>query len=567
MDTRRSILLVVFMVSLFLLWDAWMRQSATGGPTVSTDASSTAQPAAGPPLSGGAVTAPPSLATDATIPQPSLRLEQATGLAPTDASIAASAAVSAGDRIVIKNRDLELVIDSSGGRIVKATLLSQQSNDYSGGFVRLFDDSMDSRYEAQTGLVFAAAGGASPPNHTIVFERLPLQGGQNPERELRLVAESGGVKLLKAISLSETGHQVKVVHTIVNTGADAITPSIYYQLLRNDRAPPGESSLYMTFTGPALYTDQGKFQKVTFSEIEKTNQSHVKTASDGWVGFIQHYFVSAWVLGNDRVREFFSRKVGEGLFAVGMIQPIQTIAPGAQQTHEAVLYVGPQEQRVLEALAPGLDLVVDYGWLTFLAKPIYWLLEQLHKLVNNWGWAIVLLTLIIKLIFYPLSAASYKSMAKMKAVSPRLVQIRERYINDKAKMNQAMMELYKNEKINPLGGCLPILIQIPVFIALYWVLLAGVEMRNAPWILWINDLSHPDPFYILPVVMAITMFIQTKLNPPPPDPVQAKVMMFMPLIFSVFFFFFPAGLVLYWLVNNLVSIAQQWVITKRFNAT
>ena len=379
MDTRRSILLVVFMVSLFLLWDAWMRQSATGGPTVSIDASSTAQPAAGLPLSGDAVTAPPSLATDATIPQPSLRLEQATGLAPTDASIAASAAVSAGDRIVIKNRDLELVIDSSGGRIVKATLLSQQSNDYSGGFVRLFDDSMDSRYEAQTGLVFAAAGGASPPNHTIVFERLPLQGGQNPERELRLVAESGGVKLLKAISLSETGHQVKVVHTIVNTGADAITPSIYYQLLRNDRAPPGESSLYMTFTGPALYTDQGKFQKVTFSEIEKTNQSHVKTASDGWVGFIQHYFVSAWVLGNDRVREFFSRKVGEGLFAVGMIQPIQTIAPGAQQTHEAVLYVGPQEQRVLEALAPGLDLVVDYGWLTFLAKPIYWLLEQLQS--------------------------------------------------------------------------------------------------------------------------------------------------------------------------------------------
>ncbi len=564
MDTRRSILLIVFMVSLFLLWDAWMRQSAITDSPVTTGATSViaGDSSAVQPSSAKGASQPQ--ANDASIPQPSLKPDQS--LSPTDASITPMAPVSMGERITIKNRDLELVVDSAGGRIVKATLLSQLSNDYSGGFVRLFDDSVDARYEAQTGLVFSTPSGVSPPNHTIVFERLPLQGGQSPERELRLIAESGGVKLLKTIVLADSGYKVKVEHTIVNTGADAITPSIYYQLLRNDRPPPGESSLYMTFTGPALYTNEGKFQKVGFSEIEKGNQAHVKTASDGWVGFIQHYFVSAWVLGNDRLREFFTRKVGDGLFAVGMIQPIQTIAPGAQQSHQATLYVGPQEQRVLEALAPGLDLVVDYGWLTFLAKPIYWLLEQLHKFVGNWGWAIVLLTLIIKLIFYPLSAASYKSMAKMKAVSPRLMQIRERYVNDKAKMNQAMMELYKNEKINPLGGCLPILIQIPVFISLYWVLLASVEMRNAPWILWITDLSHPDPFYILPIVMAITMFIQTKLNPPPPDPVQAKVMMFMPLIFSIFFFFFPAGLVLYWLVNNVVSIAQQWVITKRFNA-
>jgi YidC/Oxa1 family membrane protein insertase len=564
MDTRRSILLIVFMVSLFLLWDAWMRQSATTDSSLATGTTSVIAGDSSAPQPSSAKGASQPQANDASIPQPSLKPDQSSS--PTDASITPMAPVSMGERITIKNRDLELVVDSAGGRIVKATLLSQLSNDYSGGFVRLFDDSVDARYEAQTGLVFSTPGGVSPPNHTIVFERLPLQGGQSPERELRLVAESGGVKLLKTIVLADSGYEVKVEHTIVNTGADAITPSIYYQLLRNDSPPPGESSFYMTFTGPALYTDEGKFQKVGFSEIEKGNQAHVKMASDGWVGFIQHYFVSAWVLGNDRLREFFTRKVGDGLFAVGMIQPIQTIAPGAQRSHQATLYVGPQEQRVLEALAPGLDLVVDYGWLTFLAKPIYWLLEQLHKFVGNWGWAIVLLTLIIKLIFYPLSAASYKSMAKMKAVSPRLMQIRERYVNDKAKMNQAMMELYKNEKINPLGGCLPILIQIPVFISLYWVLLASVEMRNAPWILWITDLSHPDPFYILPIVMAITMFIQTKLNPPPPDPVQAKVMMFMPLIFSIFFFFFPAGLVLYWLVNNVVSIAQQWVITKRFNA-
>jgi YidC/Oxa1 family membrane protein insertase len=315
--------------------------------------------------------------------------------------------------------------------------------------------------------------------------------------------------------------------------------------------------------GPAVFTQEGKFQKIDFSEIEKNKATHVKNANDGWFGIIQHYFVSAWIPKNDAPREFYTRRIETNLYSIGLIQALPSIAPGAQQTHEATLYAGPQLQSILEKLAPGLDLVVDYGWLTFLAKPIYWLLEQLHGFVANWGWAIVLLTIIIKLIFYPLSAASYKSMAKMKAVTPRLMKLRELYANDKAKLNQAMMELYKTEKINPLGGCLPILVQIPVFIALYWVLLASVEMRNAPWVGWITDLSVPDPYFILPIVMAITMFIQTKLNPPPPDPIQAKVMMAMPIVFSVFFFFFPAGLVLYWLVNNVLSIAQQWAVMRQ----
>ena len=484
---------------------------------------------------------------------------------PAAGGAATLAAPMAGETFVLKNRDLELVIDGQGARFVRATLRDQASDQYPDGFVRLFDTDPRRLYEAQTGLVGTGANGKALPNHTVVFSALPLKPDDHPERTLLLAAEAGGLKLIKRISLGETGHQVRVQHTVLNTGADTATPTIYLQFLRNGDPAPGESSFYQTFTGPALYTDQGKFQKVNFSDIEKGRRDYVQQANNGWMSVVQHYFVSAWVIQNQAAREFYTRKVGENQYTAGVLQSFPAVAPGAQQTHEVVLYVGPQVQRVLEALAPGLDLVVDYSWLTFIAKPIYWLLEQLYQLVPNWGWAIVLLTIIIKALFYPLSAASYRSMAKMKAVAPRMTALRERYGEDKAKFNQAMMELYKTEKINPLGGCLPIFIQIPVFLALYWVLLASVEMRNAPWVLWIQDLAAPDPYYILPVVMAATMFLQTKLNPPPPDPLQAKVMLFLPLVFSVFFFFFPAGLVLYWLVNNVVSIAQQWFIMKRMN--
>ncbi|MGI4849216.1 MAG: membrane protein insertase YidC, partial [Janthinobacterium lividum] len=286
-------------------------------------------------------------------------------------------------------------------------------------------------------------------------------------------------------------------------------------------------------------------------------------SNDGWVSMVQHYFVSAFLFPDNTPREIFSQKVGEHLSSVGSIVPLGSIAPGASATIDTRLYSGPQESAVLEKLAPGLDLVKDYGWLTIVAKPIFWLMTQIHKVLGNWGFTIIVLTILIKLAFFPLSAASYRSMAKMKLVTPKMTAIRERHKGDSVKMNQAMMELYKTEKINPLGGCLPIVVQIPVFIALYWVLLASVEMRNAPWIGWIHDLASPDPFFILPVLMAVSMFVQTKLNPKPADPIQAKVMMFMPLAFSFMFFFFPSGLVLYWVVNNCLSIAQQTVITRR----
>ena len=320
-----------------------------------------------------------------------------------------------------------------------------------------------------------------------------------------------------------------------------------------------------TFNGPAVYTDIEKFRKVSFEDIAKGKNPPNAVGDNGWIAMVQHYFVSAYQPDGKTPRELFTKKIADAnLYAVGAIMKLGSIAPGANAEQSGKIFAGPQESSNLEKFAIDFDLVKDYGWLTIIAKPIFWLMEQIHQILGNWGWTIIVLTILIKLAFFPLSAASYRSMAKMKLVTPKMTAIRERHKGDAQKMNAAMMELYKTEKINPLGGWLPIVVQIPVFIALYWVLLASVEMRNAPWLGWIQDLSTPDPFYILPVIMAVSMFIQTKLNPTPPDPIQAKVMMFMPIAFSVMFFFFPAGLVLYWVVNNILSIAQQWAITKKF---
>ena len=316
-----------------------------------------------------------------------------------------------------------------------------------------------------------------------------------------------------------------------------------------------------TYTGVGVYTDRDKFQKIAFSDIEKNKAVLPKDVSDGWIAVIQHYFLGAWLPKNGTPREFYVRRV-DNLNAAGVIVPVGSIEPGATTAIGVPLYAGPQDQEKLAALAPGLDLAVDYGWLTVLAVPLFWLLSLFYEWVGNWGVAIILLTVIIKLVFYPLSEASYRSMARMRVLAPKMQRLKEQYGDDRQRMQQAMMELYKTEKINPLGGCLPIVVQIPVFIALYWVLLASVELRHAPFMLWIHDLSRPDPWFVLPILMGATMIFQTRLNPEPPDPVQAKVMKIMPIAFSIFFFFFPAGLVLYWLVNNILSIAQQWHINR-----
>jgi YidC/Oxa1 family membrane protein insertase len=333
--------------------------------------------------------------------------------------------------------------------------------------------------------------------------------------------------------------------------------------VRDGNKPAGESSFYSTFTGPAVYTEAKKYQKVEFSDIEKNKVEIEKQADNGYVAMVQHYFASAWILGQGVPRDLFMRKVDTNLYAVGMLATLPAVAPAGSQKMEARLFLGPQEEKVLEALAPGLELVKDYGWLTILAKPLYWLLDQLYSLLHNWGWAIVALVVVLKAAFYWLNAKAYASMAKMKAINPRITEMRERLKSNPQQMQQEMMRIYREEKVNPMGGCLPIMIQIPVFIALYWVLLSSVEMRNAPWILWVTDLSAADPYYILPLVMTLTTMLQTALNPAPPDPMQAKMMWIMPLMFSVMFFAFPAGLVLYWLTNNVLSIAQQWLINTR----
>jgi YidC/Oxa1 family membrane protein insertase len=576
-DFRRTILWVFFGMSLFLLWDRWLVH--TGKPSMFGPSPTPTAPAAQSPITPEQ----PQGATPDAVPSAPVAQSPAVPPAPTASAVPSQAPAAGGapaakaPPVVIRTDLLDVSLDPEGAVLSRAELRQERvapdwtasgllglvtgkSHDKNRRIV-LLDVSPARVYTAQTGVV-----GGSFPNHrtpfTVVDGPREFASGQDT-LPVTFVAESGGVRVTKTYTFHRDRYAIDVAHEVTNIGDAAVTPSLYLQILRDGNKPEGESALYYTYTGPVVYTDEAKFKKVDFSAIEKNKPELPRPANDGWVGMIQHYFVTAWVPPPGVERQFYARAVDRNLFSIGTLLPMGSVAPGASAASKSTLYVGPQDQNTLERLAPGLDLVVDYGWLTFLAKPIYWLLEFLHRIVGNWGWAIVLLTVLIKAAFYPLSAASYKSMAKMKEVTPRLTKIREQYGNDKQKMNTAMMELYKNEKINPLGGCLPILVQIPVFISLYWVLLASVEMRNAPWILWVQDLATPDAWFILPILMMATMWIQFKLNPTPPDPVQAKVMMMMPFIFGVMFFFFPAGLVLYWLTNNVLSIAQQWYVTKQ----
>jgi YidC/Oxa1 family membrane protein insertase len=312
-----------------------------------------------------------------------------------------------------------------------------------------------------------------------------------------------------------------------------------------------------------MYTDNSKFHKIDFKDIEKGSAEHDKTANNGWIGMVQHYFATAWLLDGNQEREFRTMKEGNNLYSISMVVPLGTVEPGKSKDVGARLFVGPQEENKLSAMVPGLVLVKDYGYFKVLAEPLFWLLTQLHKIIGNWGWSIVALVVVLKAAFYWLNAYAYRSMGKMKAVNPRIMELRERLKDKPQQLQQEMLKIYKDEGVNPIGGCLPILVQMPFFIALYWVLLSSVEMRNAPWIGWITDLSAKDPFFILPLLMTATSLLQTWLNPTPPDPVQAKMMWIMPLVFSVMFFFFPAGLVLYWLTNNILSIAQQYMINRQ----
>jgi YidC/Oxa1 family membrane protein insertase len=555
-DIRRTILWVVFGFSLVMLWDQWQLHNGRK-PTFFPSATPTVAPAerplgaasvpSGVPVAAGSAAANPAAITSA-------------------AASDVKAPTAPRELVEVQSDVYKLSFDTEGGSLVRAEFLKHVDMiDKTRKFV-LFDNNVGRLYMAQTGLI-SAAGGAALPTHKTVMTLAPgarsLADGANTFDVRFESTEVGGVKLIKTYTLTRGSYAVAVKHEVLNVGTSPVAPQLYLQLVRDGNKPLGESSFYSTFTGPAIYTQAKKYQKVEFTDIEKGNVDIEKSATNGYVAMVQHYFASAWLLGDGQQRDLFMRKVDTNLYSVGMIAPLPSIAPGASQTLQATLFAGPQEEKILESLTPGLELVKDYGWLTILAKPLYWLLDQLHGFIHNWGWSIMALVLLLKAAFYWLNAKAYASMAKMKAVNPKIMEMRERLKDNPQQMQQEMMRIYREEKVNPMGGCFPIMIQIPVFIALYWVLLASVEMRNAPWLGWITDLSSPDPWYILPVVMTLTTVLQTALNPAPPDPMQAKLMWFMPLAFSVMFFFFPAGLVLYWITNNVLSIAQQWIINTR----
>ncbi len=535
MDNQRLILFIVFSFSLLLLWDAWQAKHAPApAPTTAT--------------------------APAAAPQPSQALNAPAG---APAAAPAQTGFAKGARAVVETDVLRATIDANGGDLRELELLAYRETEDKSMIFTLFEDSQTRPYLAQSGLV-----GQGLPTHRSVYQLNPgtyrLRGGA-VQVEVPLVWNdpASGVRVEKTYIFKRGSYQVSVRTRVINGGTKPIDLTPYYQFTRHGQPPLGESFFLYTYTGPAFYTDAKKFQKVAFTDIQEGKGEYEKTADNGWVGLVQHHFVSAWLPEGNVKREYYTRALGDGLYSAGVILAEGTLAPGMQKTFTVPLYAGPQIQTVLEKMAPGLDLSRDYGWLTPLAYPIFWSLEKIERIVGNWGWAIIILTILLKLALYPLSAAGYKSMAKMRTLTPRLQQLKETYGDDRAKLHQAMAEMYKTEKINPLGGCLPILIQIPVFIALYWVLLAAVEMRGAPWLGWITDLTSPDPWFILPILMGITSVLQVKLNPQPMDPMQAKIMMIMPVAFTVMFVFFPAGLVLYWVVNNILSIAQQWAINKQ----
>jgi YidC/Oxa1 family membrane protein insertase len=555
-DIRRTVLLVIFGFSLVMLWDQWQvynGKSATFLPSRKPVAAASA------PAGGSA-------------PGASDLPLAAAGTAAAVPAEAAAAAAAARESIGVTTDLFKASIDSQGATLEHLELLKYEDQADRSKHVVLFENGApQSRYVAQTGLLNRVDTGDRFPNHLTPMTPRPgpraMADGQDT---LELAFETqpvGGLKYVKTYVFHRGDYAINVRHEIVNVGDQPRDAQLYLQLVRHGTVASSTMFGTNTFTGPAAYTNEKKFHKIDFKDIAKGKAEVPPPASDGWVAMVQHYFVSAWLFkgpGAEQLkREFRVRDLGDNIFSVAMVASLPTLAPGAAQVVDSTLFAGPEEEKKLEAIAPGLDLVKDYGIFAIISKPLYWLLNQLHGILGNWGWSIVALVVLLKAAFYWLNAKAYASMAKMKSINPKIMEMRERLKDKPQEMQQEMMRIYKSEKVNPMGGCFPIVIQIPVFIALYWVLLSSVEMRHAPWIGWIHDLSAPDPWYILPIVMTATSLFQTWLNPTPPDPMQAKLMWIMPLAFSVMFIFFPAGLVLYWITNNVLSIAQQWFINKR----
>ncbi|WP_439870872.1 membrane protein insertase YidC [Pseudomonas syringae] len=555
MDIKRTILIVALAIVTYvgvLKWNQDYGQAAM--PTQNVAASNTApgipDTAAG---NNGSASADVPSATGNT-----------TSAAPLE-----TPAVASKDLIHVKTDVLDLAIDPVGGDVVQLRLpLYPRRQDRPDVPFQLFDNGGERTFLAQSGLTGTNgpdARASGRPVYSSAQKSYQLADGLD-SMVVELKFSENGVNYIKRFTFKRGLYDLVMTYVVDNQSAQPWAGNLFAQLKRDASSDPSSTTATgtATYLGAALWTAAEPYKKVSMKDIDKGQIK--ENVQGGWVAWLQHYFVTAWIPDHNVTNAVQTRKDSQGNYIIGFTSPTLSVAPGAQGETTATLYAGPKSQAVLKELSPGLELTVDYGFLWFIAQPIFWLLQHIHAILGNWGWSIIVLTMLIKGLFFPLSAASYKSMARMRAVAPKLAVLKEQHGDDRQKMSQAMMELYKKEKINPLGGCLPILVQMPVFLSLYWVLLESVEMRQAPWILWITDLSIKDPFFILPIIMGATMFIQQRLNPTPPDPMQAKVMKMMPIIFTFFFLWFPAGLVLYWVVNNTLSIAQQAYITRKIEA-
>ena len=548
MDFQRLILLVIFSMSGVFLFQAWQKENAPLKPVA---------PIVAPAEKKGDV---PTAAAPGAGSVPG-----ATTAAPVAGAVPGATApvVGAGEVFTVKTDLFEAKINTLGGVIEEVALKDHRDGADKSKPYYVLMKTKDRTHVAQSGLI-----GAGLPNHNTAYSKVSTNTdmGAAASLEVRLSApNTGGGKTDLVYTFKRDSYIVDVAYDITNGSDAAISPTAYFHLHRDAKVTGSENGMVGIFHGPVVYNDTDKYKKVDFKDIEKGKKNlYTANIDSGWVGMVEHYFVNAWLPKAGMKREVYTTKEEGDIYRAGLKAAVGDIAAGATAKIDVPLYVGPQEQDRLKAAAPGLEIVVDYGIFSFIAAPMFMLLKWFHGLVGNWGWAIILLTVLIKGVFYPLNAAAGRSMGKMKLVGPKLKELQTRYADDKAKLNTEMMALYKKEKINPLGGCLPVVVQIPVFISLYWVLIAAVELRHAPWALWIHDLSGPDPFYVLPVLYGITAFLQSKLQPPAPgmDPMQQKVLQYMPVAFAAMFFFFPAGLVLYWTVSNILQIAQQWNINR-----
>ncbi|MEZ5558542.1 MAG: membrane protein insertase YidC [Pseudomonadales bacterium] len=517
---------------------------------------------------GGDVAAPPGDQSSAAIahddvPDPSLL-----SAAPAPPVAPASTPAAAERLVRVSTPTLRVWIDLLGGDIVRVQLPKYpQSLDTPDVPYLLLDNGRDRTYIAQSGLIGSAgidSGGSRPLFHAPSAE---LDVAPGERLELVLHSERNGMALRKIYSFDADDYLIGLRYELDNEGSEAVNAGLFAQIKRDGKAPPGESAASVgpkPYLGAAITTQENRYQKIKLDDLD--DAPFRETVEGGWIAFLQHYFLSAWIGNPEDSNRYYGQSRSDGTYIVGYTSPSQTIAPGATGVWESRFYAGPKDQKQLEQIAPNLNLTVDYGFLWWIAVPLFYILDWLHGFVGNWGVAIILLTLGVKLVLYPLSAASYRSMANMRRVAPQMKRLQERYADDRQKLSQEMMNLYKKEGVNPLGGCLPMLLPMPIFIALYWVLFESVELRHAPFMLWIHDLAAMDPYFVLPLAMGGSMYLQQLLSPQVGDPMQVRMMKLMPIVFTALFLFFPAGLVLYWLVNSLLSIAQQWYVMRQTNA-